>query len=306
PEASGPPPAPGEGATGRFDDPTEEAVRAFQRQRGLRVDGVCGPQTWGALVEAGYRPGDRLLYLRQPKLRGDDVAELQRQLSSLGFDAGRVDGIFGDRAAVALADFQRNVAIPVDGICGRTTWEELGRLLRHSDSRSLVAGVREREELRRAPRTLAGRRVAIGHPGGLGAAVEAVRRAVVEAGADAVALLHPDGSQLATQANLAEVDVYLGLRLQPDLACSQIAYYRGYRYESAGGRRLAELICEHLAELVGDDGATALGMSVPELRYSRMPAVVCEVATPALVVEQAADLSRCLLQAMATWVLAWE
>ena len=71
-------------------------MRAFQDARGLRVDGICGPQTWAAVVESGWRLGDRLLYRRRPMLRGDDVAELQRRLNGLGFDAGREDGIFGD------------------------------------------------------------------------------------------------------------------------------------------------------------------------------------------------------------------
>ena len=89
------------------------AVEAFQHRRGLRVDGVCGAQTWWALVEAGFRLGDRFLYHRQPMMRGDDVAELQRRLSALGFDTGRVDGIFGDLTSRALAEFQRNLGLPV-------------------------------------------------------------------------------------------------------------------------------------------------------------------------------------------------
>ena len=73
---------------------------------------MCGPQTWSALVEAGRDLGDRFLYRRTPMLRGDDVAELQQRLSALGFDTGRVDGIFGDLTSAALGEFQRNVGLP--------------------------------------------------------------------------------------------------------------------------------------------------------------------------------------------------
>ena len=115
-------------AMGTFGRRTEQSVRRFQRQRGLRSDGICGRQTWSAVVEAGFRLGDRILYRRWPMLHGDDVAELQRRLSALGFDPGGVDGIYGDRTVHALGGFQRNVGVGSDGICGSRTLTELERL----------------------------------------------------------------------------------------------------------------------------------------------------------------------------------
>jgi len=38
-----------QGVDGYFGDHTLAAVRAFQTDKGLQVDGVCGNQTWGAL-----------------------------------------------------------------------------------------------------------------------------------------------------------------------------------------------------------------------------------------------------------------
>ena len=40
--------------TGRFDRSMKRAVLAFQRRDGLQVDGIVGPQTWGALT--GQKP----------------------------------------------------------------------------------------------------------------------------------------------------------------------------------------------------------------------------------------------------------
>ena len=49
------------------DEPrTEQSVRQFQAERRIRIDGVRGPQTWNALVDAGWQLGDRLLYERSP------------------------------------------------------------------------------------------------------------------------------------------------------------------------------------------------------------------------------------------------
>ena len=170
-------------AEGVFGAGTKAAVEGFQYRRGLRVDGVCGPQTWAALVEAGLRLGDRFLYLRPPMFRGDDVADLQQRLSALGFDTGRVDGIFGELTSQALADFQRNTGLPVDGILGASTSASSNGWPRHGDP-ELVSTVRDRDRLRRAPRTLLGRRMAIGEEGGLDAWSAAIRRHLVATGAE--------------------------------------------------------------------------------------------------------------------------
>ena len=78
-----------EGLDGFLGRRSQLALRAFQQQRGLLVDGVLGPNTWHELVEAGYALGDRLLYLLVPNFRGDDVLALQVKLNLLGFNAGR-------------------------------------------------------------------------------------------------------------------------------------------------------------------------------------------------------------------------
>jgi len=106
----------GRGIDGVFREGTELAVRAFQQSLGLLADGLVGPITWREIVEAGYRPGGRSLYLRQPPFRGADVVELQRMLNDLGFDPGAVNGLFDFRTARALRDFQRNAGLQDDGV----------------------------------------------------------------------------------------------------------------------------------------------------------------------------------------------
>jgi len=117
-----------EGADGMFGPHTEVAIREFQQRRLVVADGVVGENTWTELVEAGYKPGERLLYLRVPFMRGDDVLSLQRRLDELGFDCGPVDGIFNPALEVAVTDFQRNAGLNLDGIVGETTFAALRRL----------------------------------------------------------------------------------------------------------------------------------------------------------------------------------
>ena len=286
---------------GVFGPATRAAVEAFQHRRGLRIDGICGHQTWGTLVEAGYCLGARPLYRTTPMARGDDVAELQQRLGALGFDTGRVDGIFGDLTAAALGEFQRNAGLPVDGIAGSTTVAELLRVQAPHHEPEPVAAVRDRERLRQSPPTLEGRRLAIGEVGGLGATVAALRRRLAATGARVTELHHPEGSNQAEIANAAQVDVYLGLRLDPDRPGCSTAFYTGYRYESQGGRRLATLVQAHVPAALGVPDRDIHGMSLPVLRETRMPAVIVEIGPATTVVEGGPVLANALTAALVEW-----
>jgi N-acetylmuramoyl-L-alanine amidase len=114
-----------------FDEELDHAVRSFQQERGLTVDGIVGPATYRRLDEARWQLGDRVLqFVPGHLVSGDDVAELQRRLSELGFDAGRQDGVFGRRTDGALRDFQRSVGVQADGTCGPETFRAFDRLVR--------------------------------------------------------------------------------------------------------------------------------------------------------------------------------
>ena len=124
-----------EGVDGYFGPSTELAVRSFQQQRALLVDGNVGANTWRELVEAGYALGDRLLYLREPPFRGDDVLALQVKLNLLGFNAGAERGLHDDDVERAVLDFQRNAGLPLDGIVGESTITKLAALRKAESGR---------------------------------------------------------------------------------------------------------------------------------------------------------------------------
>ncbi len=114
--------------TALFDASVAAAVKEFQQSRGLTISGVVDAITLRALEEARWKLGDRVLSLASPPMRGDDVAALQSQLSEMGFNCGRVDGIFGLDSEIAVMEFQKSVGAKVDGRCGPATIMSMLRL----------------------------------------------------------------------------------------------------------------------------------------------------------------------------------
>jgi N-acetylmuramoyl-L-alanine amidase len=265
----------------------------------LHADGACDENTWSALVEASWSLGDRMLYHRSPNLRGDDVSELQRRLGRLGFDAGRVDGIFGPLTERALHEFQRNIGLPPDGICGYETVHALQRLGDRMGGPP-VATVREEEQLRRAPRTLAGRRIVVGQLGSLGVVSRPVARALRQRGATVMTVDEPDGSAQALAANRFGADLYVGMA--PTNHHVTIAYYAVPGFESVGGRRLARLLRDRLKPELPIDPDTPQGMRLPVLRETRMPAVLCELGPVRKVVRSSPFVVTAMAAAVACWV----
>jgi len=144
-----------------FDRLLDGAVRAFQQQRGLLVDGVVGPATYRSLREASYRLGARtLIYQLSAPLYGDDVASLQTRLQDLGFYVDRVDGYFGPRTHDGLSSFQREIGLSPDGICGAETLRALD-LLGTRVSGGSPHAISEEEIVRRSGSQLSGKRIVV-------------------------------------------------------------------------------------------------------------------------------------------------
>ncbi|MDG2025577.1 MAG: peptidoglycan-binding protein [Acidimicrobiales bacterium] len=284
-----------------FDDHTEKALREFQASRKLVEDGICARQTWTALVDADHRLGDRMIYLRSPMTRGDDVTDLQHQLGSLGFDAGWLDGIFGPDTERALRDFQHNQGLTADGVVGRETVAALQRLAGRPAGRSAgertVAEVRDLEQLRNHTGVF-GQRIIIGESGGMPAIADALARRLRLDGADVLTLHQPDLSDQARAANGWDGSVYVGLTLAD--SGHQVSYFEIDGFTSHGGRALAHHCGAALTAVLGTE-ITSQGMRLPILRETRMPAVWCRMGPPTSVVEQAAAVTDALREAIATW-----
>lgn len=261
---------------GEYGKATTDAVRAFQGERGLNVDGIVGPDTWRALYEAGYRLGDRLLVLRRPMLRGDDVGELQTRLNNLGFDAGKPDGIFGSDTQRALIEFQHNRGLPEDGVAGPEVITEL-RLVSRGQLDTGRETVREREWLRSLRPTVVGTRVFFDPAA---RTIEEGAASWEAATAAAIALQEMGGLPVisrsmdtqmpervrAQRANRQGADVIVSFQLAEDDE-EGVFSFEAPRSRSEAGARLAGHVASALATRQG-------GRATAILRETRSPAIV--------------------------------
>lgn len=290
-----------------YDDRVELAVRAFQQQRGLHVDGIVGVATFRRLDEARWNLGDRILtHLPGNLIAGDDVFALQRRLLELGFKVGRVDGYFGPETEAGLRDFQRNVGIPADGTCGPFTLKMLAQLA------PMVSGgapnaMRAQERIRDAGPQLGGKIVVIdpspGHhlpPEYAAAAAEIVHdlaariegrlvatgvQAFLTASrtgrhrASATAVHHVEEVERATFANRANAHLCISLAVDasgnPD-ACGVATYFFGseeHNTRSSTGERFASLVQREIVARTDLVDLRCHPKAWEFLRRTRMPAV---------------------------------
>lgn len=285
-----------------FDDQLYFAVRLFQQERGITVDGIVGPQTFRRLEESRWRFGDRVLSYRPGHLtHGEDIAALQQRLLELGFTLDRIDGIFGRQTDAAVREFQKNVGLEPDGICGPEVFKAFDRLQRTiaggsqehlrelvswdnqhrsrpseafvilldpSDSAQLVPGseLTEAQLCWDIATRLEGRLLASGN---------------------SVIFTHaknttsPDERARAAQANDNKVDLVISLCL--DNARSErphgvASYFFGHQWSrSATGVRLADLIQEEICSHTALHDSHSHPKTWDLLRLTRMPAVRVEL-----------------------------
>ena len=131
-------------ADGSFGPQTEQAVKAFQKAKQLKVDGVVTPNVWKALAGKTYtkdgatstpttRPASAQVVtttefdkLRSTVLasgaRGAEVKVLQRALGGIA-----VDGSYGSGTVKAVRAFQEQEGLRVTGIADEKLWIMLER-----------------------------------------------------------------------------------------------------------------------------------------------------------------------------------
>ena len=111
-------------ADGEFKQTTDAAVRAFQKRHGMYDDGVAGPDTLKKLYSSSAKKAESVVAnlgsLRKGS-QGAAVRALQKNLRTLGYYTGSVDGDYGDGTVAAVTAFQAANGLTADGIDGNGT-----------------------------------------------------------------------------------------------------------------------------------------------------------------------------------------
>ena len=122
---------------GKYGNNMTNAVRRFQGQFGLTVDGLIGEMTWNKIVAvsngvssknntsvSSNYPG----YVLNTGSQGDSVRFIQSYLNAVskytgaGWPVLAVDGIYGSMTKQVVKQFQTKFGLKADGIVGKDTW----------------------------------------------------------------------------------------------------------------------------------------------------------------------------------------
>jgi N-acetylmuramoyl-L-alanine amidase len=251
-----------------FDDETVAFVESFQRSRGLPLTGVVDRTTYERLDEASWQLGQRLLYATRPPLRGDDVAELQVLLAQLGFNPGRIDGIFGPNTADALGDFQRNCALDESAALTKETLMTLRRVRATNAVKSLVSDARD---LAGIDPSTSGSVLLCGD----GLLVEQLAGRYADSASTLVSL-GTSQEEAALYANTHDVALVLSFQTLNHVDGIHLHYWASYRNHSHRGEVLASTLASVFAHQPQVPRVEVTGMALPILRETKMTTVHVE------------------------------
>ncbi len=114
-------------ANSTFGARTGAAIKAFQKGSGLAQTGVVDAKTWSTLksklfaTTSGTSPAQRL------GERDATVKRTEQKLKFLGFNTGKVDGVFTEATAKAVRAFQKKKHLKISGSVGGATMRAIDR-----------------------------------------------------------------------------------------------------------------------------------------------------------------------------------
>lgn len=110
-------------ADGIVGSKTIAAVKKFQSDNGLTVDGLAGDSTLKTLYDSTVKDSSNSISKFSTR---EGIKAIQERLNELGYDCGVADGIIGAKTISAIKRFQSDNGLTVDGIAGFVTINALG------------------------------------------------------------------------------------------------------------------------------------------------------------------------------------
>lgn len=107
------------GADGHYGSKTKNALKVYQRDKGLRVTGAADSATWKKL-NAGTS-GMKVTSTLRRGSGGSQVKYLQMALIGLGYLSGSADGSYGPNTVEAVKKYQSAYGLSSDGSAGPDT-----------------------------------------------------------------------------------------------------------------------------------------------------------------------------------------
>ncbi len=108
---------------------TKKAIKEFQQLAGLKIDGILGPITIGALIagESSYVSTGGADISIVEIAYSVEIENAQKKLKDLNLYNGQIDGINGIATKNAIKEFQNKAGLTVDGVLGPITSKALDR-----------------------------------------------------------------------------------------------------------------------------------------------------------------------------------
>lgn len=105
-------------ATSYFGESTEDAIKKFQRQLGLEIDGICSLEVYSNLMSKNAPT-----YEVKRGYQGDDIKILQQQLYELSYllYEDDVNGYFGKKTEIAVSEMQKSNNLTTTGTINLST-----------------------------------------------------------------------------------------------------------------------------------------------------------------------------------------
>lgn len=140
--------------TGKFDERTEGALKAFQRKSGLEATGRADAKTWKALQKSFILSKKAAGPAQDVGERSRAVLHSEKLLKKLGFNPGKVDGLFDRNTQKASQRFEKKYGGGKDGAIGEAQLKKMEAVARQREGKKVdgyVNGVRRTITVKKVP-----------------------------------------------------------------------------------------------------------------------------------------------------------